>query len=66
MSEPLEKLDVTDELIAERRKAYTGKLQEDIPVWMAKTITYIDGGRFLLIQKALGKKQKPIGQRLFR
>ena len=42
MSEPLDKLDVTDELIAERRKDYTGKLPEDMPLWMAKTITYID------------------------
>jgi len=42
MSESLDKLDVTDELIAERRKDYTGKLPEDMPLWMAKTITYID------------------------
>ena len=42
MSEPLDKLDVTDELIAERRKDYIGKLPEDMPLWMAKTITYID------------------------
>ena len=42
MSEPLDKLDVTDELIAERRKDYTGKLPEDMPLWMTKTITYID------------------------
>ena len=42
MSEPLDKLDVTDDFIAERRNDYNGKLPEDMPLWMAKTITYID------------------------
>ena len=42
MSEPLDNLDVTDELIAERRKDIAGKVPEDMPRWMAKTITYID------------------------
>jgi len=42
MSEPLDKLDITDELIAERRKDSTGKLPEDMPLWMSKIITFID------------------------
>jgi TRAP-type mannitol/chloroaromatic compound transport system permease small subunit len=32
----------TDELIAERRGDPSGKLPEDMPVWMGKTITKID------------------------
>ncbi len=42
MSEPLDKLEITDELIAERRKDSTGELPEDMSLWMSKTITFID------------------------
>ena len=42
MSEPLDKLDVTDELVAELLKDYTGELPEDMPLWMSKTNTYVD------------------------
>jgi len=42
MSAEPDKLDITDELIAERRGDSSGKLPEDMPVWMGKTITKID------------------------
>ena len=42
MSAEPDKLDITDELIAERRGDQSGKLPEDMPVWMGKTITKID------------------------
>ena len=42
MSEALENLDITDELIAERRSAAPGQLPDDIPIWIAKTINGID------------------------
>ena len=42
MSAEPDKLDITDELIAERRGDPSGKLPEDMPVWMGKTITKID------------------------
>jgi len=42
MSVVAEKLEITDELIAERRGDPTGKLPEDMPVWMGKIITKID------------------------
>ena len=36
-------LEIADELIAERRSAEPGeKLPDDMPPWMAKTITFID------------------------
>ncbi len=35
-------LDITDELIAERRSADPGKLPDDMPPWMAATIGAID------------------------
>ena len=35
-------LDITDELIAERRSADPGNLPDDMPSWMAKTICAID------------------------
>ena len=35
------KLDISDEMIAERRGS-TGKMPDDMPVWMAKTIVNID------------------------
>ena len=35
------KLDKSDEMIAERRES-SGKMPEDMPLWMAKTITSID------------------------
>ena len=35
------KFDKTDEMIAERRQG-TGKMPDDMPKWMASTITYID------------------------
>ena len=42
MSAEPDKLDITDELIAERRGDPSGKPPEDMPVWMGKTITKID------------------------
>ena len=41
MSEDSKKLDISDETIAERRKG-TGKMPDDMPSWMAKTIVRID------------------------
>ncbi len=35
-------LDITDELIAERRSAEPGNLPDDMPPWMANTISKID------------------------
>ena len=35
------KLDISDEMIAERRGG-SGKMPEDMPLWMAKSITSID------------------------
>jgi TRAP-type mannitol/chloroaromatic compound transport system permease small subunit len=37
-----EKLEITDELIAERRSGLPGQLPDDMPRWMAQTITAID------------------------
>jgi len=42
MSEEIKNLDITDELIAERRSAAPGKLPDDMPGWMAKTISFVD------------------------
>ena len=47
MADEIDKLDITDELIAERRSGSPGDLPEDMPPWMAKTITLID--RFSLL-----------------
>ena len=41
MSEDSKKLDISDEMIAERRGS-TGKMPDDMPSWMAKTIIQID------------------------
>ena len=41
MAEEPGKLDISDEMIAERRGG-TGKMPEDMPSWMAKSITNID------------------------
>ena len=41
MSEEINKLDTSDEMIAERRQG-TGKMPDDMPKWMASTITSID------------------------
>jgi TRAP-type mannitol/chloroaromatic compound transport system permease small subunit len=41
MSEESTKLDITDEMIAERRGG-SGKMPTDMPTWMATTITKID------------------------
>jgi len=41
MSEDSKKLDISDEMIAERRGG-TGKMPDDMPSWMAKTIVRID------------------------
>ena len=35
------KIDISDEMIAERRGG-SGKMPDDMPLWMAKTITSID------------------------
>ncbi len=42
MSAEPDKLDITYDLIDERRGDPSGKLPEDMPVWMGKTITKID------------------------
>ena len=42
MSGEPEKLEISDELIAERRGDPSGKLPEDMPSWMSKTISGID------------------------
>ena len=41
MSEDSKKLDISDEMIAERRGG-AGKMPDDMPSWMAKTIVRID------------------------
>ena len=41
MSDEPSKLDITDEMIAERRGG-SGKMPDDMPKWMASTITKID------------------------
>ena len=41
MAEEPSKLDISDEMIAERRGS-TGKMPDDMPVWMAKCIVNID------------------------
>ena len=41
MSEDPSKLDISDEMIAERRGG-SGKMPEDMPLWMAKSIVNID------------------------
>ena len=42
MSETLEKLDISDEMIAERRSGDPGDLPDDMTPWMRRTITVID------------------------
>ena len=42
MADIPEDLEVADELIAERRSDTPGKMPEDMPRWMARTITWID------------------------
>ena len=37
-----ENLDITDELIAERRSAVPGELPDDMPLWMSKIIGAVD------------------------
>ena len=41
MTEKPIKLDISDEMIAERRSG-SGKMPDDMPIWMAKTIVNID------------------------
>ena len=41
MNEKPSKIDISDEMIAERRGG-SGKMPADMPVWMANTITSID------------------------
>ena len=41
MNDEPSKLDISDEMIAERRGS-TGKMPDDMPVWMAKSIINID------------------------
>jgi len=41
MTDEPSKLDISDEMIAERRGG-SGKMPEDMPLWMAKTIINID------------------------
>jgi TRAP-type mannitol/chloroaromatic compound transport system permease small subunit len=47
MTDELNQLDITDELIAERRGDSPGDLPDDMPPWMARIITVID--RFSLV-----------------
>ena len=42
MSAEPEKLEIADELIAERRGDPSGKLPDDMPKWMSKMISGID------------------------
>ena len=41
MADEPEKLDISDEMIAERRGG-SGKMPDDMPLWMAKSIINID------------------------
>ena len=41
MAEEPSRLDISDEMIAERRGG-SGKMPEDMPLWMAKSIVNID------------------------
>ena len=41
MNDEPSKIDITDEMIAERRGS-SGKMPADMPTWMAKIITSID------------------------
>ena len=41
MNDKPPKIDISDEMIAERRGS-SGKMPADMPVWMANTITSID------------------------
>ena len=41
MSDENNRLDISDEMIAERRQG-TGKMPDDMPKWMANTINTID------------------------
>ena len=41
MSDEITKLDISDEIIAERRSG-SSKMPEDMPKWMSSTITNID------------------------
>ena len=41
MNDKPQKIDISDEMIAERRGS-TGKMPDDMPVWMAKSIVNID------------------------
>ena len=41
MNDEPSKLDISDEMIAERRGS-TGNMPDDMPVWMAKCIVNID------------------------
>ena len=52
MAEEPSKLDISDEMIAERRGG-SGKMPEDMPLWMAKSIVNIDKYPILNQQQAL-------------
>ena len=41
MAQEPTKLDISDEMIAERRGG-SGKMPKDMPIWMSSTITRID------------------------
>ena len=41
MADEPDQLDITDELIAERRSSGPGDLPDDMPPWMARTISVI-------------------------
>ena len=48
------KLDISDEMIAERRGGL-GKMLDDMPNWMAKTIVNIDKFRKVIVKKCISQ-----------
>ena len=52
MSEDPSKLDISDEMIAERRGG-SGKMPEDMPLWMAKSIVNIDKFSYKKLERTL-------------
>ncbi len=53
MSDENNRLDISDEMIAERRQG-TGKMPDDMPKWMANTINTIDkSSKFLTTNQFL-------------
>ena len=73
MSEEFQNLDITDEMIAERRSGDPGDLPDDMAPWMAKSITWIDTislwtGRitcFLLVPVMFAMVYEVVARKLF-